>query len=223
MRIFSDIHDYYDGFARSWQGDSKRVFERKQEDHYFEAADFPNIIFPNTNRFALKDTNHSLDIVLIGFCGEFYPVVRVDRDYFNCYSSHYLKTDDPNSAKHCEFYYSPDELDEFYNNSYLKSHIKPFYNQEYSSFSKLFLELKCSYFLIQKDFYSRQYVIDTHPVLSHWGWQTKMSDFECWQKIEQYLANDLVPPDMIEHEVSDELKAQSHGFNKFSFRKEKQK
>ena len=44
---------------------------------------------------------------------------------------------------------------------------------------------------------------------------------EAFQKLEIYLTNILVKPDEINIHISDELKAQAHGYNKFSFRKDK--
>ena len=48
-----------------------------------------------------------------------------------------------------------------------------------------------------------------------------MDAFEAFQKLEFFISNELVPPDMINvPPPSDELKVQSKGFNKWSFRKE---
>lgn len=46
---------------------------------------------------------------------------------------------------------------------------------------------------------------------------------QCFQQIEMYISNVLVSDPMPELKISDKLRAESHGFNKESFRKQKSK
>lgn len=63
-----------------------------------------------------------------------------------------------------------------------------------------------------------------NPCLKDYMFYRVIDPYICWQEIEYFLSNELVKPDdpYIEP-ISDKLKAESHGFNKESFRKPKSK
>tara|TARA_R110000822_G_C15338795_1_gene495981 strand:+ start:38329 stop:38664 length:336 start_codon:yes stop_codon:yes gene_type:complete len=63
----------------------------------------------------------------------------------------------------------------------------------------------------------------SYPSLKKLEFYKVFGAYEAFQKIEQYIANELVDRDVIDHEVSDKLKIQSHGFDEFSFRRSKSK
>lgn len=65
-----------------------------------------------------------------------------------------------------------------------------------------------------------------NPILSAIGLQKVLDPFSAFRDIERYLANELTPKDLkrdmsvIEQAIPDKIKAESHGFDKHSFRKE---
>lgn len=61
------------------------------------------------------------------------------------------------------------------------------------------------------------------PRLQDYDFGKKYDAYTAYQKIEMFLTNQLVRPDLVEHKVPDVLKAQSKGFDKWSFRKEPSK
>jgi hypothetical protein len=233
MKIYSKTNDYYDGIARSWQSDPKRVFVRENEiiklnkktQFLPNKYKFPQGVYERTID-GKKDFTIDAKCSLLFFCGEVYPFFELDLRYHG-YGMSYDHSD-------VFFFYDDESFNEKLNKySNGKKYYKYRYNGYFSSKSneefikeskvnhvqnkKAHLELNCAYFTIDQNRKLTKY-----PVLKDIGFQKIMSDFECWQKIEQYLTNDLVPPDMVEHAVTDDIKAESHGFNQYSFRKDKE-
>lgn len=65
-------------------------------------------------------------------------------------------------------------------------------------------------------------VVSHHPCLKNFEFFKVMPIFNAWQKIQMFITNDLArEKQMTIKPISDKLKAESHGFNKYSFRKEK--
>jgi len=66
-------------------------------------------------------------------------------------------------------------------------------------------------------------VFATNIILSKFDSIKKMDAFTCFQELERFLSNDMSTyqdkSDQVK--ISDKLKAETHGFNKFSFRKDK--
>jgi len=66
-------------------------------------------------------------------------------------------------------------------------------------------------------------VFTTNIILSKFDFIKKMDAFTCFQELERFLSNDLSTyqdkSDQVK--ISDKLKAETHGFDKFSFRKDK--
>jgi hypothetical protein len=63
-----------------------------------------------------------------------------------------------------------------------------------------------------------------NPVLSDIGFQKILDPFTAFQELERFLANDLAPRDVrMDQPVPDKINAESHGFDKMSFRKESTK
>ncbi|MCK9154736.1 MAG: hypothetical protein M0P12_01330 [Paludibacteraceae bacterium] len=61
-----------------------------------------------------------------------------------------------------------------------------------------------------------------NPCLNDFQFFSKHMDaFAAFKEIERFISNDLVVPDMKDVKISDVLKAETHGFNKYSFRKDK--
>lgn len=66
-------------------------------------------------------------------------------------------------------------------------------------------------------------VVSHHPCLKNFEFFKVMPIFNAWQKIQMFITNDLArEKKMTIKPISDKLKAESHGFNKYSFRKEKE-
>lgn len=65
-------------------------------------------------------------------------------------------------------------------------------------------------------------VLNTNICLKQLDFQKVISVEQCYQNIDMFVGNELVEDKMEQWPVPDKIKAESHGFNKFSFRKDKQ-
>lgn len=80
--------------------------------------------------------------------------------------------------------------------------------------------------IYRSDFYQHITEIVVNPVLSAINMQKYMNPFTTFVEIERYVTNELAPKDIkrdmsvIEKAIPDKIKAESHGFNKYSFRKD---
>jgi len=71
--------------------------------------------------------------------------------------------------------------------------------------------------------YNRPYVI-ANPILSAINFHKVIDAFSAFKEIERFLTNEMAPRDFrMDQPVSDKINAESHGFDKFSFRKESTK
>jgi hypothetical protein len=74
--------------------------------------------------------------------------------------------------------------------------------------------------------YSREAQVIINPLMSVIELNKVIDPFAAFTDIERFLTNELAPRDVKrdksikDHPVSDKIKAESHGFDKFSFRKE---
>ena len=77
--------------------------------------------------------------------------------------------------------------------------------------------------------YNQKSEVIINPVMSMLGLHKHLDSFEVFKDLERYLANELAPKDLkrdmsvIEKAIPDTVKAESHGFNKHSFRKDPSK
>lgn len=64
-------------------------------------------------------------------------------------------------------------------------------------------------------------IITLYPILSDLQFYKVFDIYTTFQMIQNFLLNQLIKPDTINIKITDEMKAQSKGFNKWSFRKMK--
>jgi len=113
-------------------------------------------------------------------------------------------------------------VDNFLNNHKIdKYYLKPFNLDTCQPLLDIFTTHKVAYFNVNFDWKDNK--IELYPILADYQFFRVFDIFATYQALEYYLCNILVAPDdpYIEP-VSDKIKAESKGFDKFSFRKEKQ-
>ena len=231
MRLVSNFHDYYDGVIKNASHDTTHTFIRKTE----------RIGTLETNyltywSFSIKgDADYLVFQEIVGFCGKLYPMLKIAITPFSPYEI---------SGEHCVYslesfekilpleklvpeknslsYFIPlnERIPEWFSGILyprwsLRSHQVNIYQN--SKLNNLFLDKSVSYFHVHG---VRDIVIDAYPILKDLEFYQVFDSFTCFQKIEQFLTNELVKPDLVDVEISDVLKAESHGFDKFSFRKD---
>lgn len=103
---------------------------------------------------------------------------------------------------------------------------------EYVKLEDVYYDHKVPYFALERSTreewtahgWQQQFKLTLNPRLLDYGFQGILDPFTAHQEIEMFMNNQIVRPDdpYIEP-VSDKIKAEAHGFNKFSFRKDKTK
>lgn len=236
MKLISKIHDYYDTPFQQSASDPKYVFVRESKEFLTDLQSKHFI------RFSCESNNIIYDFIsgVIGFCGKIYPYLKLDaRDssYFPIkmksnyfYSMRDLdkvcpdislgKTKLSNYRRWNDIRKLSD-IDRWFKNGTVEGWSWSNHICEDSTLLKFFLKHKVAYFVIN-GFPSggADIKIETYPRLKEYEFFKVYDTYLTFQLVEMFLTNDLVKRDDINVKISDVLKAETHGFNKYSFRKD---
>jgi hypothetical protein len=227
MKLITKLHDYYDSIAGSTASDKLYTFVREQKE----------VILPrNCNIKLLREEHEDIknrylfESGIIGFCGAMYPYLKVTEtdlkllssttDYF--YSMDELLKEYPNIVKlkqSYKYHLNVDKLENWfktgrvswwggYNDNLSDPYLKEF-----------FFKNRVIYFVVQGKSKQSDVVVESYPVLKDFKFFRKFDSYTTFQMIEHFLTNELVRPDKVDIIIPDKLKAQSKGFDKWSFRK----
>jgi len=235
MRIISKIHDYYDGALRSSVSDKTYTFIRETKD--FNSG----VYIPSSSGVETKDSEWSISPGVIGFCGEFYPFIEVNKTpkypcnaktkvsfHYNIESFNKLNLDiDKYTPKYWGRYWTKKKLNRWLDKGEIEiSWPKSLFDiNRDPKLKKIFEKEKVAYFVIQNKYINDRHsdkIKQLYPTLQDYKFGKVLDSYTAFQKIEMYLTNVLVKPDEIKQEIldtiTDELKAHSHGYDKWSFR-----
>lgn len=213
MRIISSFIDYYDTISKQYPGDQKRVFVRESEEVFCDRKYGTNYGY----------TNHSSGMIHIYssyliFCNIVIPFIEIyntdSRNFYYDSETLFRKNPElldfkPPRYKRVRMMVNTDELKNHFNSTFKHNTLK------------LHRGLSSAYILFSPTNNYRREKITIYPILKDIDLFRRMDPITCWQKIEQFLTNEMVPPDEIKMKISDQLKAETHGFDKYSFRKDK--
>ncbi len=239
MRLISKIHDYYDGVVGSTSSDRTYTFVR-------ETRQLPSIDQKHGWRQATMIQGHYFEgnkntyefrYGIMGFCGKLHPFIQSTEQ-----SRDFLKP-----AIEDVFYTFDQVLQRYPNIEEFKK--KRLYNDDMAAQMKrwladgtikswhtvdeplkssmllgLFAKEKIAYFVVygtccRQNGYIDKVAIELYPVLEKYKFFRVHDAYQTFQQIEMYLTNELVKRDEINIIIPDDLKAQSKGFDKWSFRK----
>ena len=230
MRIFSKFHDYYDAVQNTGFDNTVKYMRTESEEHKVKIHD---------SQWTLPHIDSSLTTLemgryFIGFCGKIYQMLKLTHESkFKC----------PRPTAFC---YSVDDVDKFIQanfkrrsvESYFEKHRKndwrwvggdrnamvEFFAAKVMPYPKFFE--KGPIFVASSHHYSRyfnnyEFEMKYNTCLKPIEFYRVVDPFTAYQELQMYLANIAVPQKPMPI-VPDILKAETHGFNKFSFRKDKQ-
>jgi hypothetical protein len=246
MRIISKTHDYYDGVMKQAM-DRTVVFSRNMEkDIPVPWTKTMGTICRIGERETGCESDFSIEPILVFFCGKVVPLVSVslwDRTYgmsepVYVYDmaavprklsskalpfielwlklrvcNHWIVWEtDPNTAHYLKKYGSVQD----------KKHRKPQFVANDATLTEYALKNGVAYFLVRFDHrFDKGNVITHYPVLKDIEFFKVVTPFDAFQQVQMYLTNELArEKQMPMKPISDKLKAQSHGYNEWSFRKE---
>lgn len=202
MKIHSKFHDFYDGAFDSI--DPTFHWTRKTET-VKDNTIVKNFVFPN-NRYRVSTGQISADykFAYIFFCGTIYCAMKKDDVWYYGEEAdkHYVR-EPLDYAKNAEKF--------FYNHGRDCQQINLFHNSPIVTYQDE------SIYQTSKSI-SRG--IFKNVPLNFYNFQKAVDPYQARQKVEIFLRNDLSQEVSI-RPVSDRIKIQSHGFDKYSFRREK--
>jgi hypothetical protein len=236
MRLFSKFHDIYDPLFKYGMSDKSFVFNRVQEEFEWKK---PHGSVP-CSEVELHGIKWYIYYEFVGFCGKLYPMVRfesfssVTTKTVYAYNLQELCDHFPLFAKYKDikrtrkdryqykdygrrlFFDIADWFENLHQGRYSYVDPKPFLT--------LFREKRCAYFYVKSQRRARA-MVTLYPLLKEIFFHRNfVSVMEMFQQLEMYLLNDLASLDIVKAlPISDDLKAQTHGFDKWSFRKESSK
>ncbi|MGL4942636.1 MAG: hypothetical protein ACRC46_05540 [Thermoguttaceae bacterium] len=222
MRIFSDFHDYYDVGMRNGI-DPKLPYQRfRREEPVVISAD------GRDNRWGWWYRRYEFRVVFIGFAGKVYPA--------------FVRLESPNAPS---YLFDLDQLEtadyqEMFDNLYSgrfwgrsvrrekdwKEFVKEtretldelFAYREKYELTNLFEKYRTAIFVYRIG--DKQ--VQINAPLSPYGFQRVLPPLVAFQELAMYVGNYLTQPVIEEPPITDRVKAEIHGFDKHSFRKEKQ-
>lgn len=238
MKLITNFHDYYDTPFRHSAVDPKHIFKRETS-----SIEIPHVFsrFIYSRNLSQLNTEHGVFFKgFIGFCGKFYPFITFHplgnpKEIF--YTSSEL------TKKHSNLFYD-DTKDrrlrgctdtiqvwcKWLDTGIIKNWSDSYELHKDQQLFAFFEKHKTAYFLVTgenwKDIHSSErskIMITLYPNLKDYQFFKIFDTYHAFQAIEQYLTNNLVKPDMIEIKIPDKLKAESKGFDKWSFRKMSEK
>lgn len=154
---------------------------------------------------------------VVGFCGKLYLVYQI----LDLLGNNIFSTGRPEHfIKKVEECYKPRHVSRSY--EILFNHRNEFTNKGVDKwldehnrrdFSDIFLKIGSPVFLID----NREEMV-INPILKSIGFQSIIDPWTAYQEIDRYLGNDLVKDQLADFKMSDELKRDSKGFDKWSFK-----
>jgi hypothetical protein len=196
--------------------DPKINYVRKTEEFWIDDASFDRS-FEGESIIDRKREQVWFDPELIGFCGEIVPLVKIGP----CYDGKPKRLYDIQSIQKIMGEGKiPDAVVEWITDLRL-SRGWVAYSWKKKRFIDVFKDYKVPVFHAESEGDGTKIVIN--PCLKTLEFFRKYPDFEAWQKLSHYVGNVLLEESKPVWPIPDKVTAQSHGFDKYSFRKDKQK
>lgn len=215
MRIHSSFHDYYDSMLSHGQ-DPKINYVRETTDFRIEKIGFP---MPNHDFVKINNRNRSITchFELIGFCGEIFPFIHLsinsDLDY-----------DIDIKSRFGRIIYDLGTVKRIFGETPVPVRIQIWMKKEscVDYFREdIFAKYRVPVFHAQSEgFHAAR--ITLNPCLKRHEFFRVFVPYQAWQKLSHYVGNVLTEQQKPILPVPDKIKAESHGFDKFSFRKDKE-
>jgi hypothetical protein len=228
MRILSNFVDYYDGVQKYGQ-DLHMLYLRKSETIYLP-YEHNSRHYKSDLRYYMRHINCNFltdidtPVYLIGFCGKFYPCVKVGGKSGIKYCYDFQETIENIQLNHVEILKGKRRQ----NISYLLQDLQNFfYMSEVKSYSNFAQELagyifdgfKVPIFVYSVCAYNKVRLI-LNAKLSTYQFYKVFNSYLAFQELEMYLGG-LASPEKPIPKIDDLTMARAKGFDKYSFRKDK--
>ena len=227
MKIISKFHDYYDG-VRRYGFDPSIVYVRDT----VEVKRLPSVLQTLLARIPNRlPTDYGQSMVgLVGFCGRAYPFMYYRESY--CYTVEHFQQAIKRPLMHESEYsgHNAQAALKAFKETKTRSYRdlrRPDYATEESWANlltmdwtvpvELHLELQAPVFVAYYSYPGAQ--LKTNPRLNLWEFYKVLTPVEAFQRLAQFVGNDMVVQKDPEVGLTDDLRRDSAGFDKWSFRK----
>lgn len=250
MRIVSEFRDYYDSAvpynnSTLWNRKNHKVSLDITKKNSWLCHDLVKFLLNGWDHRPVLHGNS--DSILLGICGKLLPVIllkdipAIEKNY-EAYLCGYLNHEVLNISAHTDYkdylikrnkQYALEVKSRnswrtvVFHSLFGKSSIKEpdsVTNWVYGYTNKkdllsVFVSLGTPIFIIE--YYDHKVQLNINPKLKDYGIPSLYDPWSIYQKLEQYLSNELVDLKFPPFSMSDELKRDAHGFDVTSFKKEK--
>lgn len=209
MIIKSDFKDYYDCIQRTGQN-HEIVYIRKQSEQ-------------KTNNFRQA---RGFSCINIGFAGKMYFGIDTPNGYI--YTSE--QADKLTDSYIIELIYNSIRYRGF-SNSVIETAVKEsrkklheYFNKTPEAFFSCYFDYRCPIFVIREKFtekYKYETFLTCNPQLNCYNFEKVRNPWEAFQDLQMWFGNQAVPEKPIPV-PNDKIMAEIKGFDKYSFRKDKQ-
>ena len=249
MRLISKLHDYYDGVARNTVSDKTHTFVREQKEIEVPYVEIPcfNDFETSTKQYTIECqivgfcgeiypcvrigvgsmknglvSSINTDVVYMYEWEEikaFLPFEKMSQRWK--FGRAYAMGSQPEAIK--AWIESGRDKTNWYRKDVYEAKNDP-------RLKELFFDQRVAYYLIRKPEFTKQYIrpedrskqkAEIYPILKHLFFYKVFDAYTCFQRIEQFLTNEIVRPDEINIIIPDKMKVQAHGYDEWSFRKMK--
>ena len=248
MRLISNYKDYYDHYARNRNvSDMNYIWNRKTEEVSVDFA-IPRPLQLEVN--VLSKFKSSFEpfakVLVVWFCGRAIPIIerheRRTNGYFGSWEVSYVNElgllpdrlqrdwQEISKSKYDNFYKDALKIMDLANEPWmsvdfkpilLEGKVRPVKLEVVEMHRKLGTPVFCSY--LQNIWEDKPKVV-VNPDLSKLEFHKFVDSYSAFQELEQFVSNQMAPIDSrMDQPVPDKINAESHGFDKFSFRKEPSK
>lgn len=221
MRIISSYKDFYDGLSqhddRPWKRETSSIVLPANDLRLsIKRKDFVEI-FDSFHLYLFED-NGLYERCFLFFCGKIFP-------YLKCEKSGMIYWNFESFSQSNEFLTSS-RKDKFFNLFKKSERARRLFIHENApiKFLRLGIEFRSPIINIKR-FHNG--ILDNpsieltlNPNLKDLGFQKIMSLHDAFLEIDSYLFNELASDEKNDANVSDKIKIDSHGFDRFSFRKD---
>lgn len=220
-------HDYYD-IGLGLGHDDSIIYIREPKDIEYSNWKLPNV-------------KYRFETIHVGFCGKIYPAILFNATHNEkpiigiCYNIEevdkfvhtYLNKRDveqydaPEKNKYrARYFFTPEYYRPYWGRkAFVTSFEKMNEARENSHYTKIFKEHNTPIFVVNPP----KNKIHINCLLKPWEFYRVFDPYSAFQEISMYVGGVLLASTPNIPTVSDEIRAESHGFDKFSFRKEKTK
>lgn len=240
MRIISKFHDYYD-VLRGMDTDKNYIWKRdksifpisyiKKETDRVELGTelyrFSISNFIQTNGCSYTRNTQvveQLDMFIVGFCGKIYfgahhyqlrtppYIIYGSKVFFEEYidiicGEHHVENPNKNKSRYKWYKHDFENI---------------FSEQNINEVSKIFADYKTPTFVIRyKSNVDKAMQLIINPCLKDYQFYKVFVPYNAYQEISMWVGNNMIDDKNKAWPIPDKLKAQSHGFDKHSFRKDK--